>query len=154
MSCSSLNSVGSQIGQVLGIFTFKGIVVLILGCLSPKKIVINKIKDIRDIAILYKEKVEQEDTVEKLGKVRRFFFKIFDKINNIMSVEFFASFVMALQLDLLLGAFVNLKYTSFKNFENSISFFIVLIIVLFYIMVIIFMMFRTRQIVKFLKEKN
>jgi hypothetical protein len=53
-------------------------------------------------------------------------------INDLLSFEFFLNFLLAVELDILLGAFVGLKYGRFNNFVNSINLLLSVLIILFY----------------------
>ena len=71
-----------------------------------------------------------------------FFSKMIVKINDFVNFEFIMNLMIAVQMDMLLGAFVGLKYGSFESFATIFNFMMSLILVLFYAFVTIFLSWK------------
>lgn len=83
----------------------------------------------------------------KRGKAPKLIFFI----NDFLSFEFFANFLLALELDILLGAFVGLKYGTYDSIKNIFNSMVSVLCILFYTMVTLI---AGRKIFIMNKKKN
>lgn len=63
---------------------------------------------------------------------RPWYLKIIVFIDNLLSFSFFLNLILAMELDILIGAFVGLKYARFDSFVKVFNFLFSLALVLFY----------------------
>lgn len=75
-------------------------------------------------------------------------YKFFSKINSFLCVEFFCNFIMAIQLDVLLGVFLAIQNAKFDSPLRIFDFALAMIILGSYITYLYFIMNMTYQIMK------
>lgn len=76
------------------------------------------------------EEINHNNTKVKVK--RGFWLKVLYFFENIFSFEFFMSYFLGIELDVLIGGFVGLKYSRFDSAKNIFDFTFSLIVVIFY----------------------
>jgi hypothetical protein len=107
MSCSMINNVGTFVFQILGLLALKCVFSILAALTTPKKIKTEqKLPRLERV----KSKVERmmEEQIQNKTKSRN----IFEKANDFLSIEFFANYMMAIQLDVVMGACITIKNAS------------------------------------------
>lgn len=128
ISCLGWNNVGSFVVQIIALFLFKGLFYL----LSNLLLKIEKKKfdsmDRKRQEQSFKLDHQNINLTVKRGKIQ----KVIIFINDFLSFEFFVNFMLALELDILLGAFAGLKYGTYDNLINAINLLVSILSILFY----------------------
>jgi uncharacterized paraquat-inducible protein A len=91
---------------------------------------------------------------EEIKSKRCFLVRFILFLNNFLSSEFFLNYIFGIQLNIVLLAFIGLKYRSFDSILGIVNFFISIIVTVAYLMLIIFMIEKVNQINKERKKNS
>lgn len=139
MSCMGWNNVAS--------FVLQFILILIgsfFANLFGNKILKNEKKKLREMDMKAKTENFQKIDGDNLQiKIKRSWFqRLIMFCYHLLTFKFIMNFLLAVELDLLLGAFVGIKYTKFDNFVNIFNFMISSTIIVFYAGVTAFLTYK------------
>ena len=79
------------------------------------------------------EEINEQNSEVKIK--RKFIFKAIFFFEGIFSFEFFMSYFLGIQMDILISAFVGIKYGKFDSFANIFSVILSILVVGFYALV-------------------
>lgn len=83
---------------------------------------------------------------ENIPRVKSKLYKLIVKLNNFFGFEFFINFMIAVQMDLLMGAFVGLKYGSVSSLIDLFSTALSLTIIIGYFVLVVFVTTRLHKL--------
>lgn len=162
MSCSMINSIGTQILQILAVLFLKLLVDFFTRMTEPDSIKSKKDKSNSKIhgeeLAKIKKMLENEIDIKKSEeenskKQNKGAYKYLKRLNDFLCVEFFCNFFMAIQLDVLLGACLAIQNAEFSSVIRIIDLLLALIVLGAYVSFLFFIIRMTYKIMTSDKDK-